>query len=90
LKITFLRRRHQQWTTLWNANTDVDVKDARHKSHKELVKELLRWEEMMDGSEKVEIDGKAYSVGCSLLFSLSLSCRLAPRSPLETPPLATS
>ncbi|ORY55314.1 hypothetical protein BCR35DRAFT_355756, partial [Leucosporidium creatinivorum] len=88
-KIAFLRRRHQQWTTLWNANADVDPKNPAHQSHKELVKELLKWEEKMDGSEKVEIDGKAYSVGSLSSFSIfpSPACLASPR--LSSPPAFT-
>ncbi|GAA5970148.1 hypothetical protein JCM11641_000287 [Rhodosporidiobolus odoratus] len=39
-----LRRRHRQFTTLWNANADVARESPAHKSAKEIRADLDKWE----------------------------------------------
>ncbi|GAA5947452.1 hypothetical protein JCM3765_001683 [Sporobolomyces pararoseus] len=51
-KISYLKKRHSQFLTLWNANADIDPVGGGHKSVKELRDELRRWEKVLLEEEK--------------------------------------
>ncbi|BGP14003.1 hypothetical protein JCM10213_005588 [Rhodosporidiobolus nylandii] len=56
-KTDALKRRHQHFTTLWNANADVARESPAHKSAKELRAELERWEKEREREERERLKG---------------------------------
>ncbi|SCV69540.1 BQ2448_2560 [Microbotryum intermedium] len=62
-KVAYLTKRHQRWTTIWNANSDVDPKDPRHKTPAQMRQELKEWETTMSAQENRAIGNRnAYAM----------------------------
>ncbi|SCZ97042.1 BZ3500_MvSof-1268-A1-R1_Chr4-2g06950 [Microbotryum saponariae] len=57
-KVAYLTKRHQRWTTIWNANSDVDPKDPRHKTPSQMRQELKEWETTMSAQENHAIGNR--------------------------------
>ncbi|KAK4058660.1 E3 ubiquitin-protein ligase rad18 [Microbotryomycetes sp. JL221] len=93
-KLALYRRRLQYWTTLWNANADVDVKDSRHKSRARLVKDLIEWEKTNQYSNEVEIESvkeaqaytRAHANDFKSLIEKARSSFNVKREPVSLPP----
>ncbi|GAA5903888.1 uncharacterized protein JCM6883_002016 [Sporobolomyces salmoneus] len=51
-KVSYLKKRHSQYLTVWNANVDIDVKDPKHLGVKGLKDELRNWEKVLLEEEK--------------------------------------
>ncbi|KAK4702905.1 E3 ubiquitin-protein ligase RAD18, partial [Phenoliferia sp. Uapishka_3] len=60
-KVAVWKRRHAHWTTLWNANLDLDADDPRRKNSAMLRKELRVWEKTLDEDVTESIKPKAHS-----------------------------
>ncbi|KDE03364.1 hypothetical protein MVLG_06169, partial [Microbotryum lychnidis-dioicae p1A1 Lamole] len=57
-KVAYLTKRHQRWSTIWNANSDVDPKDPRHKTPSQMRQQLKEWETTMSAQENHAIGNR--------------------------------